>query len=265
MIWEGHGPAIGGNPRNASVNKQRQLSPLYITRRSPHAWFIVGVISPRLVSVLDLFFPYSLQVTFFSLSLDCLPWLRESIVPSNNVLLKQPADMLPSQLNSSPKRANPFGRSSPSPAPQSQPRPKSAIISPSHGLESARGHLRNASVSQLTPNQSPASISRQRSNSVRNNASSGTFAPSFIKSEELRRGADQIRGLEGDNDFSGNKYVWLRDAEKAFVRGLVLEELEGGSLLVQTDDGEVGAVSTLRGPRAGLTSSTAARSGCRPG
>ncbi|GLI80745.1 class II myosin [Penicillium ochrochloron] len=146
--------------------------------------------------------------------------------------------MLPSQLNSSPKRANPFGRSSPSPATQSQPRPKSAIISPSHGLESARGHLRNASVSQLTPNQSPASISRQRSNSVRNNASSGTFAPSFIKSEELRRGADQIRGLEGDNDFSGNKYVWLRDAEKAFVRGLVLEELEGGRLLVQTDDGE---------------------------
>ncbi|CEJ60204.1 Putative Myosin heavy chain [Penicillium brasilianum] len=146
--------------------------------------------------------------------------------------------MLPSQLNSSPKRANPFGRSSPSPAPHSQTRPKSAIISPSNGLESARGHLRNASVSQLTPSRSPASITRQRSNSARKDASSGTFAPSFIKSEELRRGADQIRGLEGDNDFSGNKYVWLRDTEKAFVRGLVLEELEGGRLLVQTDDGE---------------------------
>lgn len=57
----------------------------------------------------------------------------------------------------------------------------------------------------------------------------------------MRRSADQIRGLEGDNDFSGNKYVWLRDPEKAFVRGLVLEELEGGKLLVQSDDGEVGA------------------------
>lgn len=55
----------------------------------------------------------------------------------------------------------------------------------------------------------------------------------------MRRSADQIRGLEGDNDFSGNKYVWLKDAEKAFVRGLVLEELEGGKLLVQSDhDGE---------------------------
>ncbi|KAJ5461688.1 Myosin type-2 heavy chain 2 [Penicillium daleae] len=146
--------------------------------------------------------------------------------------------MLPSQLNSSPKRANPFGRSTPSPAPHSQTRPKSAILSPSNGLESARGHLRNASVSPITPNRSPAAITRQRSNSARKDASSGTFAPSFIKSEELRRGADQVRGLEGDNDFSGNKYVWLRDAEKAFVRGLVLEELEGGRLLVQTDDGE---------------------------
>jgi myosin protein heavy chain len=173
--------------------------------------------------------------------------------------------MLPSQLNSSPKRANPFGRSSPSPAPHSQTRPKSAILSPSNGLESARGHLRNASVSQITPNRSPAAITRQRSNSARKDASPGTFAPSFIRSEELRRGADQVRGLEGDNDFSGNKYVWLRDAEKAFVRGLVLEELEGGCLLVQTDDGEVGVVSTLRESWAGLTLCIAAGSGCRPG
>ncbi|KAJ5947397.1 hypothetical protein N7466_000412 [Penicillium verhagenii] len=145
--------------------------------------------------------------------------------------------MLPSQLNNSPKRASVFARSSPSPAPQSQPRPKSAIISSSNGLEIGKGHLRNSSVSQLSPTLSSASINRERSNS-RNNVASGTFAPSFIKSEEMRRGADQIRGLEGENDFSGNKYVWLRDPQKAFVRGLVLEELEGDRLLVQSDDGE---------------------------
>ncbi|KAJ5104936.1 Myosin tail [Penicillium alfredii] len=144
--------------------------------------------------------------------------------------------MLPSQLNGSPKRANPFARSSPSPAPQSQQgRPKSAIITSSNGLESTKGHARNSSVSQLSHTLSPAT--RERSNSARNNASSGTFAPGFIKSEELRRGADQIRGLEGDNDFSGNKYVWLRDPQKAFIRGLVLEELEGGRLFVQSEDG----------------------------
>ncbi|KAJ6164498.1 Myosin tail [Penicillium chermesinum] len=146
--------------------------------------------------------------------------------------------MLPSQLKSSPQRANPFGRSSPSPAPQSQARPRSAVLTPTSGFDSPKGHLRNASVSQVPTNLSPVTATRERSNSARNNAASGTFAPSFIKSEELRRGADQIRGLEGDNDFSGNKYVWLRDPEKAFVRGLVLEELEGNRLLVQGDDGD---------------------------
>jgi myosin protein heavy chain len=77
---------------------------------------------------------------------------------------------------------------------------------------------------------------------LRNDAASGTFAPEFIKSEDLRRGADQIRGQEGDNDFSGNKYVWLRDPEKAFIKGLVLEEKDGGRLLVQTDGGQVGTI-----------------------
>ncbi|KAJ6034935.1 uncharacterized protein N7446_009692 [Penicillium canescens] len=146
--------------------------------------------------------------------------------------------MLPSQLNGSPKRASLFARPSASQTSQSQStRPKSAIITSSNGLESARGHLRNSSVSQLSPTLSSAG-NRERSNSAKNSPSSGTFAPSFIKSEELRRGADQIRGIEGDNDFSGNKYVWLRDNEKAFVRGLVLEELEGGRMLVQSDDGD---------------------------
>lgn len=152
--------------------------------------------------------------------------------------------MLPSQLNGSPKRANPFGRASPtsSPSPGSPtkgPRPKSAVVTSPSKFEEAKGHFRNsASISQA----SPAPLTRtnhQRSNSLRVEAATGTFAPEFIKSEELRRGADQIRGLEGDNDFSGNKYVWLRDPEKAFVRGLVLEEGEDGRLVVQSDDGQV--------------------------
>ncbi|KJK67962.1 Myosin head motor domain protein [Aspergillus parasiticus SU-1] len=152
--------------------------------------------------------------------------------------------MLPSQLNGSPKRANPFSRASPSPSPSPSPapraaRPKSALVTQSSKFEEARGHFRNSSsLAQST--QAPFSriTSRQRSNSLRNDVTSGTFAPEFIKSEELQRGADQIRGLEGDNDFSGNKYVWLRDPEKAFIRGLVLEERDNGKLLVQSDDGE---------------------------
>lgn len=146
--------------------------------------------------------------------------------------------MLPSQLNGSPKRASLFARPNSSQGNYpSHTRPKSAIILPSTAPDPARGHIRNSSVSQVSP---PLSLggNRERSDSAKN-STSGTFAPSFIKSEELRRGADQIRGIEGENDFSGNKYVWLRDPEKAFVRGLVLEELEGGRLLVQSDDGDV--------------------------
>ncbi|OJJ48352.1 hypothetical protein ASPZODRAFT_1570923 [Penicilliopsis zonata CBS 506.65] len=146
--------------------------------------------------------------------------------------------MLPSQINGSPKRANPFGRSmSPSPGLQTrQARPKSAIMTSPGRTEGAKAHFRNSSVSQLSPTLLSAPGTRERSNS-RNNGTSGTFAPEFIKSEELRRGAAEIRGIEGENDFSGNKYVWLRDPEKAFVRGLVVEEMEGGKLLVRSDDG----------------------------
>lgn len=46
-----------------------------------------------------------------------------------------------------------------------------------------------------------------------------------------------MRGIEGENDFSGKRYVWLRDPKTAFVRGCVIEELDGGRLLVQCDDG----------------------------
>ncbi|XRM38341.1 class II myosin [Aspergillus tubingensis] len=152
--------------------------------------------------------------------------------------------MLPSQLNGSPKRANPFSRASPSPTPSPTQqtrgiRPKSAVVTSTSKFEEARGHFRNsASISQSPAPLVARTTHRPRSSSIRNDVSSGTFAPEFIKSEELRRGADQIRGQEGDNDFSGNKYVWLRDPEKAFVRGLVLEEQEGGRMLVQTDNGE---------------------------
>src|ERR1700742_1632485 len=105
------------------------------------------------------------------------------------------AHLLP---NGSGRRANPFARSSASPSPGPQPvpsRPKSALFSTSGAISDVRGHSRNASSSQLGSAMGRSFEGRQRSNS--------TFAPPFIKSEELRKGADQIRGIEGDNDFSG--------------------------------------------------------------
>ena len=80
----------------------------------------------------------------------------------------------------------------------------------------------------------------QRSNSNRASIQlSSTFAPQFIKTEEVQEGAEQVRGIEGENDFSGKRYVWLRDPQVAFVKGWVVEELGKGRLLVQCDDGSV--------------------------
>jgi myosin protein heavy chain len=51
-----------------------------------------------------------------------------------------------------------------------------------------------------------------------------------------------VKGIEGENDFSGKRYVWLKDAQQAFVKGWVVEELGRNRILVQCD----GAVSSLR-------------------
>ncbi|KAL1958711.1 hypothetical protein VTO42DRAFT_4054 [Malbranchea cinnamomea] len=161
--------------------------------------------------------------------------------------------MAPTTFSSPSRRQNPFTRSSYSlsPAPQSPPptatsRPKSVTFTSPPQQHEKPSHTRNSSFSPLgsTTTNGPF-IVRRRSNSARtNNQSSNTFAPEFIKSEELRKGADQIRGLEGDNDFSGKRYVWLKDPEKAFIKGLVLEEKENGKLIVQCDDGEKREVSS---------------------
>ncbi len=80
-------------------------------------------------------------------------------------------------------------------------------------------------------------LARSRTNSRANNTmpASGTFAPQFIKSGR----SSPIGGIEGENDFSGRRYVWVKDAELAFVRGWVVEETESHQLLVQCDDGTV--------------------------
>lgn len=71
-----------------------------------------------------------------------------------------------------------------------------------------------------------------------------------------------MKGIEGENDFSGKRYVWLKDPHVAFVKGWVVEELEGGRLLVQCDDGSVSKRRLMREKRAALLtpSSSNARS-----
>ncbi|KAK5159638.1 hypothetical protein LTR04_004956 [Oleoguttula sp. CCFEE 6159] len=101
------------------------------------------------------------------------------------------------------------------------------------------GHSRNQSLSDLgLAPLARANSTRLRSGSIRNSTpAAGTFAPQFIKTEALDGALDPIRGIEGENDFSGKRYVWLKDATAAFVRGWIVEELGEGRILVQCDDG----------------------------
>jgi myosin protein heavy chain len=54
----------------------------------------------------------------------------------------------------------------------------------------------------------------------------------------------QVDGIEGENDFSGKKYVWLKDTHAAFAKGWVVEELDNGCLVIQCDDGSVCATNS---------------------
>lgn len=141
-------------------------------------------------------------------------------------------------------RNNPFDRDSPSPSPglaTPTTRPKSAIITSPSGTGARFAHNRNQSFSPPSGSSfAPLQLAMQRSNSTRAiHQSSNTFAPKFIKTEESQRVGDKIGGIEGENDFSGKRYVWLRDPQSAFVRGWVVEELRAGRLLVQCDDESV--------------------------
>lgn len=126
----------------------------------------------------------------------------------------------------------------PSPGPPpGHARSKSSIMQPlSPGAP--LGHVRNQSVSDLRSGGLGRSDSR-RNGSIRGGASPGTFAPQFIKPENMDGANGDVRVVEGENDLSGKRYVWMRDDEKAFVKGWVVEELPDGMLRAQCEDGSV--------------------------
>ncbi|KAL1895055.1 class II myosin [Sporothrix stenoceras] len=147
---------------------------------------------------------------------------------------------------SAQQRGNPFARNaSASPAPPNSStagRPKSVLFSAPAPTSPRASHTR--SQSQATPSGMNSLV---RSGSISRNdyprsregtPASGTFAPSFIKTEEMKqRSIDVVRGIEGENDFSGKRYVWLKDPQTAFVKGWIVEELGQNRILVQCEDG----------------------------
>lgn len=150
--------------------------------------------------------------------------------------------------NTGSRRNNPFARTaSMSPAPGSGNRPKSMVLPspPSPGRSSpSQNHNRNQSFSNLSavvlpPSNSAVSLPGRGSGPRNATHASNTFAPSFIKAEEMRGRSEVVESIEGENDFSGKRYVWLKDPHAAFVRGWVVEELDNNQILVQCDDGSV--------------------------
>lgn len=145
---------------------------------------------------------------------------------------------------SAQKRNNPFTRTgSPSPAPGSSGRPKSGLYnSPSSLPQHSNSPLHNRSQSAVSAgaNGLPTlgTPRNDRRDSRAGTPTSNTFAPSFIKSDEMKRDAEVVRGIEGENDFSGKRYVWLKDPQEAFIKGWVIEET-GANIVVQTEDGRV--------------------------
>ncbi|KEY68819.1 hypothetical protein S7711_00687 [Stachybotrys chartarum IBT 7711] len=141
------------------------------------------------------------------------------------------------------RRNNPFARTpSGSPAPTTG-RPKSAMFSPPPSFSgtsnalSKHGRAQSISGSSQSSIPAPAAPKHIRNDSRSSTPSSNTFAPSFIKSADMRRSPDAVQGIEGENDFSGKRYVWLKDPQTAFVKGWVVEDLAPDRILVQCDDG----------------------------
>ena len=140
-------------------------------------------------------------------------------------------------------RGNPFSRAiSPSSSPNNAgARPKSAVFNSSLTSSQGPSHGRHQSYSPLSNTLAPSGNvpTRRRSTSKTSTPTSTTFAPSFIKTDEMRREPERLTGIEGENDFSGKRYVWLKDPSTAFIKGWIVEELGGNRILVQCDDGSV--------------------------
>ncbi|WPH04944.1 myosin type-2 heavy chain 1 [Acrodontium crateriforme] len=134
----------------------------------------------------------------------------------------------------SSQKMAPWARDQGSPSPGPPPghaRTRSSIIMNSATPD---GHARNQSMTGLMGR---SGTGLARNGSIRNSTPAGTFAPNFIEQEGLDDAEERVRGIEGENDFSGKRYVWLKDPEAAFVRGWVVEDLGSGMIKVQCENG----------------------------
>lgn len=149
-----------------------------------------------------------------------------------------------------------FRKSSSSPSGLTQSQPPSGLAQSPPPPPTTQNHERSSSpiapprgqrlsVSSLTQNFSTPLAVPLPLPVVRHNRSSsntkGTFAPQFIKEQQERRNSVSSlgKGIAGESsDFSGRRWVWVKDQEKAFVKGEVLED-QDGMLTIRCEDGSV--------------------------
>lgn len=150
-----------------------------------------------------------------------------------------------SQHQSTPQwKSSPFGRARASPSPGPPPghaRSRSTVLPSTMHVGETAARTQHGSFADLGLASLERSLSKRHSVSGRaSTPNGGTFAPKFIKTDQLDGAEEKVGGIEGENDFSGKRYVWIKDPEAAFIRGWVSEELANGHLLIQCDDGSVG-------------------------
>lgn len=138
------------------------------------------------------------------------------------------------------KRNSPFTRNSMSSSPLS-PRPLSIVSQPSRSPQVLDAPRSSSNQSHLSSDSNGTNMVPKDRTHLKSasNVSTSTFAPKFIELEEQQRDTERVRGIEGENDFSGKHYVWLKDTQHAFVKGWVVENRPENKLLVQCDDGTV--------------------------
>lgn len=144
-------------------------------------------------------------------------------------------------------RNNSFTRASGSLSPIPRARHSQSKSAVAMSPQDSNGNANYDRPKSFSPAGAPETVPfflRGRSSSTRmSHQTSSTFAPTFIRTEDSLRECGRVNGIEGENDFSGKRYVWLRDTHSAFVKGFVVEECEGDQLLVQCDDGSVRALN----------------------
>jgi myosin protein heavy chain len=85
-----------------------------------------------------------------------------------------------------------------------------------------------------SPHASPRGLPASPHNQHARNDSTGTFTPKFINALSAKdaRPTDAARDLA---EFSGKRWVWLKDEKLAFVKGWVIED-KGDMLVVRCEN-----------------------------